>query len=75
MSTVQASDNSSFLVVTGDLKLEGPVTNQVKMLLEENAALQVDISLNAVSDMLIILSSTTPPNTFFITARQAAKTA
>ena len=28
--------------VAGDLKLEGPVSRQVKMLLEENAALQVN---------------------------------
>lgn len=47
-------------MVTGDLKLEGPVTSQVKMLLEENAALQVHISLHAVSDTLIMLLSTTP---------------
>ena len=29
------------LAFAGDLKLEGPVSGQVKMLLEENAALQV----------------------------------
>lgn len=29
------------LIFPGDLKLEGPVSGQVKMLLEENAALQV----------------------------------
>ena len=41
-------------MLTGDLKLLGPVSNQVRMLLEENAALQVR-NLYAVScfDMLI----------------------
>lgn len=45
-------------MATGDLKLAGPVSTQVRMLLEENAALQV-INLNPVSfsDMLITLNN------------------
>ena len=48
MSAVQAYSGSMYAVAIGDLKLEGPVSNQVRMLLEENAALQV-IHPNAMS--------------------------
>ena len=57
MSAVQAYTESRFMVATGDLKLEGPVSNQVRMLLEENAALQVtDPNTVSCSDMLIELN-------------------
>ena len=60
MSALRAYSQHKCVVTTGDLKLEGPVSTQVSLLLEENAALQV-MNLNAVpcfdmSNMLNIKS-------------------
>ena len=41
MSAVHPCNKTRIVVATGDLKLAGPLSTQVRMLLEENAALQV----------------------------------
>ena len=49
----------SLVAVTGDLKLEGPVSSQVKLLLEENAALQVTLMINPEASSFEVCTSKT----------------